>query len=83
MKLDVYGRFQLEVLRENDVWVVYQPGLGTRVRDTSFVIPAFLAPEEIARYLDDIFHEISGPGNRSGGRLAAKQWTSPKHSSNG
>lgn len=62
MKFDVYGRFQLEVLRENDAWMAYRTGLGTRARDGSIVIPDSLAPEEIAGYLDDLFHELSGPG---------------------
>jgi hypothetical protein len=62
MKLDVYGRFQLEVLRENNSWVAYRVGPGTRSRDTDVVIPNSLAPEEIAGYLDDLFHELSGFG---------------------
>ena len=62
LKLDVYGRFQLEVLRENNSWAVYRIGLGTRSRDTGVIIPSSLAPEEVATYLDDLFHELSGPG---------------------
>jgi hypothetical protein len=62
MRLDVYGRFQLEVLRENDAWVVYRIGLGTRTRDTNVVIPTSLAAEELAVYIDDLFHELCGPG---------------------
>jgi hypothetical protein len=62
MKLDVYGHFQLEVVRENNSWVAYRIGLGTRSRDTSLVIPNSLAPEEIAGYLDDLFHELCRPG---------------------
>ena len=62
MKFDIYGRFQLEVVRESDSWVAYRPGLGTRSRDNSIVIPEWLAPEEIVGYLDDLFHELCGPG---------------------
>jgi hypothetical protein len=62
MRFDVYGRFQLEVLRENNSWIAYRPGLGTRSRDTSIIIPDTLAPEEIVGYLDDLFHELCGPG---------------------
>jgi hypothetical protein len=62
MRFDVYGRFQLEVLRENNSWVAYRPGLGTRARDSSIIIPESLMPEEIASYLDDLFHELFGPG---------------------
>ena len=62
MRLDVYGRFQLEVLRENNAWIAYRVGVGTRSRDNGVVIPDSLAPEEIAGYLDDLFHELCGPG---------------------
>ena len=62
MKFDIYGRFELEVLRENDVWVVYRVGLGVRSRDDGLIIPPSLQPEEIAIYLDDLFHELAGRG---------------------
>jgi hypothetical protein len=62
MKFDVYGRFQVEVVRENNSWIVYRPGLGTRARDSSIIIPDSLTSEEIAGYLDDLFHELCGPG---------------------
>ena len=62
MKFDVYGRFRLEVLRENEAWAAYRVGTGTRSRDNSIVIPGHLAVHEIAGYLDDVFHELSGPG---------------------
>jgi hypothetical protein len=36
--------------------------LGQRVKVTDLVIPNTLQAEEIATFLDDIFHELSGPG---------------------
>ena len=62
MKLDVYGRFQLEVVRESDSWVAYRIGPGTRTRDANLVIPSSLSPAEVASYIDDLFHELAGPG---------------------
>jgi hypothetical protein len=63
MKFDVYGRFQIEVRREADRWIAYRISLGTRVRITGIAIPADLqTPEEIARYLDDLYHEAARPG---------------------
>ena len=62
MKFDVYGQFQLEVVRENDRWVIYRIGVGLRALDASVVIPSSLEPDEIAGYLDDLFHEACGPG---------------------
>jgi len=64
MKFDVYGRFQLEVLRENEAWIAYNLGLGTRARDIGVVIPPSLEAGELAEYLDDLFHELAGPGQR-------------------
>lgn len=48
--------------REKDLWVVYRLDLGKRVKVTDLVIPNTLQAEEIATFLDDIFHELSGPG---------------------
>jgi hypothetical protein len=62
MKFDVYGRFELEVLRENNGWIAYRTSIGMRSRDSSVIIPASLAPEEIAGYLDDVLHELCVPG---------------------
>ena len=62
MKFDVYGRFQLEVLREKEAWAVYRLALGTRERDTDVVIPPSMEPDELAAYLDDLFHELARPG---------------------
>jgi hypothetical protein len=62
MKFDVYGRFRLEVQRENDSWIVYRVDLGKRAKASDVIIPNTLEPEEIATFLDDIFHELSGPG---------------------
>jgi hypothetical protein len=62
MKFNVYGRFQLEVRRENDAWEVYRLELGKRANLHDVVIPATLDAEEIIVYLDDIFHELAGLG---------------------
>jgi hypothetical protein len=60
MKFDVYGRFQLEVVREKDRWAVYRLGLGKRA-PADLAIPSWVAPNEIATYLDDLLHELAGP----------------------
>jgi hypothetical protein len=62
MTFDVYGRFRLEVQRENDSWVVYRLGSGKRVKVHNVVIPETLDAKEIATFLDDVFHELSKPG---------------------
>lgn len=63
MKFDVYGRFQLEVRWEIDHWAAYRIAPGKRVKVSGLVIPAEIqTAEEIARYLDDLYHEAATPG---------------------
>ena len=62
MKFNIYGRFQVEVLRANDAWIVYRAEMGKRATLNDVVIPPQLEANEIAIYLDDIFHELAGVG---------------------
>jgi hypothetical protein len=63
MRFDVYGRFKIEVWRETDHWVVCRVALGKRTRITEFAIPEEIrTAQEIARYLDDMYHEAARPG---------------------
>lgn len=63
MKFDVYGRFQIEVAREADRWVAYRIAPGKRTRITDLAIPGEIeTPQELARYLDDLYHEAARPG---------------------
>ena len=57
----VYGRFQLEVLRDEDHWSVYRLESGTRMSVHDFIIPPEGEPNDIARYPDDVFHEAAAP----------------------
>jgi hypothetical protein len=62
MKFDMYGRFQVDVRREDDAWVVYRAESGKRTRFEDIVIPPDLPAEDLATYLDDIFHEYAKHG---------------------
>jgi hypothetical protein len=62
MRFDIYGRFHVEVLRENALWIVYRSEMGKRAQLHDVVIPSNLEASEIAVYLDDIFHEFAGIG---------------------
>jgi hypothetical protein len=62
MRFDIYGRFQVEVLREGDSWIVYRVGEGKRRQLTEVVIPPTEKSGAIAKYLDDLFHELATPG---------------------
>lgn len=62
MRVDVYGRFQLEILRENGRWTAYRLEPGKRIRLPELAIPDDLDATEIAQFLDDLYHEMSKPG---------------------
>lgn len=63
MKFNVYGRFQVDVMRENGAWAVYRAAPGKRTPCGDVVIPADVPEDELAVYLDDIFHEYAGHGD--------------------
>jgi hypothetical protein len=62
VKFDVYGRFQLEVQREGELWVAYRLSPGKRVKVNDLIIPPSFRASEIAVYLDDLYHEAARPG---------------------
>jgi hypothetical protein len=63
VRFDVYGRFRIEVCREADHWAAYRIAPGKRVRINDLVIPGELqTSREIARFLDDLYHEAARPG---------------------
>lgn len=62
MRVDVYGRFQLEILRENERWTAYRLEPGKRIRVPELAIPGDLDETEVAQFLDDLYHEMSKPG---------------------
>ena len=62
MKFNIYGRFQVDVRRENDAWVAYRSELGKRTLLNDVVIPPTLPVHDLATYLDDIFHEFAKLG---------------------
>ncbi|MGH8619691.1 MAG: DUF7661 family protein [Burkholderiales bacterium] len=62
MKFDVYGRFTLEVVREGEQWVAYELAPGKRVAQPDLTLPPEVAVEDLAEFLDDLFHELARPG---------------------
>ena len=63
MRFDIYGRYQLEVVRKDERWIMYRLDFGKRRLTYDFVIPASLRPDELATYLDDMLHELARPGD--------------------
>lgn len=62
MRFDIYGRYQLEIVRKDDRWVIYRLDVGKRRAFNDLVIPAALQEDEIQTYLDDMLHEWAGQG---------------------
>jgi hypothetical protein len=62
VRFDIYGRFQLEVVREGTAWAVYRLAPGKRIAAADLIIPPDVQPNEVATYLDDLFHESAVPG---------------------
>ena len=62
MKFDVYGRFQIEVHREANEWAAYRIALGKRTKINLPIPEDIKTAQEIARYLDDLYHEAARPG---------------------
>jgi len=58
----VYGRFQLEILREDGRWAAYRLEPGKRIRLPELAIPGDLDATQVAQFLDDLYHEMSKPG---------------------
>lgn len=59
-RIDVYGRYQLEVERYGDRWVVFVLGEGKRRESPSIHIPPDVADDQLAAYLEDLLHEEGG-----------------------
>jgi len=62
VRFDIYGHYELDVVREGANWKIFELGAGTRVPLNSVIIPADIDENEIAIYLDDLFHELARPG---------------------
>jgi hypothetical protein len=62
LRFDIYGRYQLEVIREGDAWNIYRLGVGTRAPVHSLPIPPEAQPHEIEIWLVDLLHELAEPG---------------------
>ncbi|WP_456152321.1 DUF7661 family protein [Paraburkholderia bannensis] len=55
-RFDVFGR-RMAIARSGGAWVAYLLGAEGKRRRASFEIPDFVSADELAQYLDDLFHE--------------------------
>ena len=63
LKFDIYGRFEIEVVRQNGEWVVFQNGAGLKVPRRDVAIPREVGEDSLKQFLDDHFHEWAKPGD--------------------
>jgi hypothetical protein len=61
-RFDVYGRYELDVERRGDRWVVYARGEGKRRERPDIFVPAAITDEALGAYLDDLLHEEGSRG---------------------
>jgi hypothetical protein len=59
-RFDVFGR-RMAIARKEGAWVAYLIGEEGKRRRAPFEIPDSVASDELAQYLDDIFHEDASP----------------------
>jgi hypothetical protein len=63
MLFSIYGRYRIEVVGDpQGGWRMFKQIGERRVELRDFVLPAFLEPDAIAGFLDDMLHESSRPG---------------------
>lgn len=55
-RFDVFGR-RMAIARSDGAWVAYLLGVEGKRRRAVFEIPDCVAADELAQYLDDLFHE--------------------------
>jgi hypothetical protein len=62
MRFNVFGRI-FAVARQGAAWHADAVGADGKRSPAAFVIPDFLAADEIEQYLFDLFHESATPGH--------------------
>jgi hypothetical protein len=64
MLFDIYGHYEVDVIRDGAKWKVFNLGEGKRILLSDLIIPSEVQEHEIATYLDDLFHELAKPGQK-------------------
>lgn len=62
MRFDIYGQFDVEVVREYGQWAVYRIGKEVRMKEHDIVIPAALDADGVLAFLDDVYRDLAEPG---------------------
>lgn len=64
MKMDIFGKKRMEVIRREGEWLAFYFGNdGKKRRAYDIVIPSSLSEREVVGYIADLFHEWATPSN--------------------
>lgn len=64
MKLDLFGKKEMEVIHRNGEWLAFYCGSeGKKRKAEGVVIPGSLSEPEVIEYIDDLFHEWATPSH--------------------
>jgi hypothetical protein len=62
LRLDVYGT-PMQAEHGPTGWRIFKSGTDGKRLELNIVVPDFIGENEIAQYLDDLFHELATPAN--------------------
>ena len=64
MKLNVFGKKIIEIIRKDDEWQAFYLGNeGKKRKAEGLIIPSSIHESEIDEYIADLFHEMATPSN--------------------
>ena len=61
-QFNVFGRL-VAIVGSQGAWTAYSLGAEGKRAPAGFIVPNFLAEEELCQYLADLFHESATPSN--------------------
>jgi hypothetical protein len=64
LRYNVFGRI-VAIRKEDGQWRPYYVGNEGKRSEAGFVIPDFVAEDELGQYLFDLFHENARPANNA------------------
>jgi len=62
LRFNVFGRL-VAIVGSQGSWTAFSLGSEGKRAPAGFVVPDFLAEEELCQYLGDLFHESATPSN--------------------
>ena len=70
-RFNVFG-MPVAIVASNDGWNAFALGPEGKRRPAGFVVPDFIAAEELGQYLGDLFHECATPSSNEVTRIESK-----------